>query len=137
MKKVYTVSKQDDRKLENLVANMRIEQLRVFLYGIARGWDFDKSCSIAEEMDEWKEIEQTPEIKEELTIKELGRVFELFQNIHSDSPNMRLEIDAFMAGTGIRPGIYYGVGRHNCYIASYSTGSVEELYELMKKDIGE
>lgn len=76
-------------------------------------------------------------IKEELTVSELGRVFELFQKVHSDCPNMRFEMDAFMAGTGIRPGIYYGVGRHDCYIASYSTRSVEALYELMKKDIGE
>ncbi len=73
----------------------------------------------------------------ELTVKELGRVFELFQKAHPDSPYMRLEIDATMAGTGVRPGIYYGLGRRDCYIASYSTRSVEALYELMKKDIGE
>jgi hypothetical protein len=77
------------------------------------------------------------ETKKELTVKELGRVFELFQKVHPDCPYMRLEIDATMAGTGVRPGIYYGVGRHDCYIASYSTRSVEALYELMKKDIGE
>lgn len=75
--------------------------------------------------------------KKELTVKELGRVFELFQKVHPDSPNMRIEFDAFMAGTGVRPGIYYGIGSRYCYIASYSTASVEELYELMKKDIGE
>lgn len=77
------------------------------------------------------------EIKKELTVKELGRVFELFQKVHPDCPYMRLEIDATMGGTGVRPGIYYGLGRRDCYIASYSTRSVEELYELMKNDIGE
>lgn len=75
--------------------------------------------------------------KKELSVKELGRVFELFQKVHPDCPYMRLEIDSTMARTGVRPGIYYGLGSRNCYIASYSTRSVEELYELMKKDIGE
>lgn len=75
--------------------------------------------------------------KKELSVKELGRVFELFQKAHPDCPNMRFEMDAFMGGTGLRPSIYYGVGRRDCYIASYSTVSIEELYELMKRDIGE
>ncbi len=76
-------------------------------------------------------------LKKELTVKELGRVFELFQKVHLDCPNMRMEFGVpIMAKTGVRAGIYYGAGRY-CYIASYSTGSIEELYELMKKDIGE
>lgn len=55
MTKVYVISKQDDRKLENIIANMNIKQLRIFLYGIARGWDFDETCSWSEGIKEWTE----------------------------------------------------------------------------------
>lgn len=73
--------------------------------------------------------------KNELTVKELGRVFEKFQKKHKDCPGMYIKFSAFMAGEGIRPGIYYA--NNACYVASSSTNSVEEFYEVMKKDIGE
>lgn len=72
--------------------------------------------------------------RKEITLSELGRMFELFQKAHPECPYMYMTFDAFMAGKGIRPAIYYGLF-DNCYIASYSTNSVEDLYDLMRSDV--
>ena len=75
-------------------------------------------------------------MKKELTVSELGRVFELFQKAHPECPFMKMEFDAFHASNGIRPSIKYGLNNAT-YIASYSTESVEELYYMMKDDVKE
>lgn len=49
MEKVYILSKRKDAELEQLIHNMDAYHLRIFLYGVARGWGFDEACSIAEE----------------------------------------------------------------------------------------
>lgn len=49
MDKVYIVSKRNDAELEKLIHEMDAYYLRIFLYGVARGWEFDEACSIAEE----------------------------------------------------------------------------------------
>ena len=72
--------------------------------------------------------------KNELTVSELGRMFELFQKAHPDCPFMKMEFDSFMSSKGIRPAIRYGLDNAT-YISSYSTRSVEELYEMMKNDV--
>lgn len=50
MTKIYILSQQNDAELEKLIYQMSLSQLRVFVYGIARGWDFDEAKSIAEGM---------------------------------------------------------------------------------------
>ena len=47
--KIYTISERPDAELEDIIYNMDAYHLRIFLYGIARGWGFDEALSIAEE----------------------------------------------------------------------------------------
>jgi hypothetical protein len=47
MEKLYKLSEHNDREVEDAVSAMSEIQLRVALYGIARGWGFDESMDIA------------------------------------------------------------------------------------------
>lgn len=49
MGKVYVLSKRKDAELEQAIHNMDAYHLRIALYGVARGWQFDEAVSIAEE----------------------------------------------------------------------------------------
>jgi hypothetical protein len=49
MQKVYIASNRNDAELEKLIHEMDAYHLRIFLYGVARGWAFDEACSIASE----------------------------------------------------------------------------------------
>ena len=48
--KVYVLSFKSDSELEKIIYGMKKNQLRVFVYGLARGWDFDETCDIVENM---------------------------------------------------------------------------------------
>ena len=47
--KIYTMSEKPDAEIEEIISNMKEYYLRIFLFGVARGWGFDESLSIAVE----------------------------------------------------------------------------------------
>ena len=49
MSKSYVLSQRNDAELEQAIHEMNAYHLRVALFGIARGWGFDESFSIAED----------------------------------------------------------------------------------------
>lgn len=49
MDKVYVLSKRKDAELEQAIHDMDAYHLRIALYGVARGWQFDEAFSIAKE----------------------------------------------------------------------------------------
>jgi hypothetical protein len=49
MEKLYVLSKRKDAELEQAIHDMDAYHLRIALYGVARGWQFDEAFSIAEE----------------------------------------------------------------------------------------
>jgi len=52
MNKVYVLSERKDAELEKAIYEMDAYHLRIALYGIARGWQFDEAILIAEETQE-------------------------------------------------------------------------------------
>lgn len=49
MAKLYVLSERPDAEVEKIIYEMDSYYLRIFLYGIARGWGFDESLTIAED----------------------------------------------------------------------------------------
>jgi hypothetical protein len=45
--KLYILSENPDREVEQTIHEMTEQELRVALYGIARGWKFDEAIAIA------------------------------------------------------------------------------------------
>lgn len=58
MEKVYVLSEHSDEEVERAIAEMPEYKLRVALYGIARGWGFDRAMNVAlfigmQEQEKW------------------------------------------------------------------------------------
>ncbi len=50
--KIYPMSNLPDAELEKIIYEMDAYHLRIFLYGVARGWGFDESLKLAKEANE-------------------------------------------------------------------------------------
>ena len=51
MAKIYILSKHSDNDLSDTIFNMSADSLRIALYGVARGWNFDDAITYALEAD--------------------------------------------------------------------------------------
>lgn len=62
--KVYTMSERPDVEIAEIISGMKEYYLRIFLFGIARGWGFDESLSIALEgsQNRYRSIEEHDDV---------------------------------------------------------------------------
>ena len=75
---------------------------------------------------------------DQLTFAEFGTVFKRFQALHNDKKYMFATFNAW-SGDNPNVGIYYKdeCGHHACYTSSARYNSTNDLYNMMRKELGE
>lgn len=100
--KIYTMSERPDAEIAEIISGMKEYYLRTFLFGIARGWGFDESLSIALE---GSQNDATGEIKRYRSIEERDDVYTLDDFLETCKSGMFVDSDG--SGHYAKEGVIY------------------------------
>lgn len=96
------MSKREDAEVEEIISDMKEYYLRIFLYGIARGWGFDESLAIALE---GSQNNASREIKRYRSIEERDDVYTLDEFLECCKSGLFIDTDG--SGSYAREGVIY------------------------------